>query len=417
MGRFPTVTVASSGLGHVARGIEAWASDLAGALAARGVPVTLCKGGGQADRPFERVLPCWQRNAPKSRLLQRLLPRPFSWRLGLGSAYEVEQLTFTRHLLRHLRRDRVDILHVQDPRIALLVQRAERIGLVRSRAILAHGTEEQVEFQRRMQYLQHLAPWHRDEARAAGVDRPTWTVIPNSIDTDLFAPGPAHGLRAELGIPADALVVLSVAAIKRDHKRVDHVVSEFERLLRDRPGLPAWLVIAGGWEAQTDDLVAEGRRRLGDRVRFLVRFPRPRMPELYRAADVFALGSLKEMMPIALLEATATGLPALVNRHPVLEWMTGPGGEAIDMTAPGVMTATLVRFLTDRPTRQRVGQWARAHCLRRFSRDTVVDQILDYYRFVLADGRGDSRQAAPRVLSKVPTASAVPSSHAEVIHD
>ena len=59
MSRPLTITVASSGLGHIARGIEAWASDLAAALDARGVPVTLCKGGGRAERPFERVIPCW----------------------------------------------------------------------------------------------------------------------------------------------------------------------------------------------------------------------------------------------------------------------------------------------------------------------------------------------------------------------
>ncbi|HJZ90155.1 MAG TPA: glycosyltransferase family 4 protein [Gemmataceae bacterium] len=387
MPNHPTLTVASSGLGHVARGIEAWASDLAMALAARGVPVTLCKGGGRADRPFERVLPCWQREAGKSRIVSRLLPKRVSWRVGLGSPYEVEQLTFTRHLLRHLRRQRVDILHVQDPWIALLTQRAGRLGLVPTRTILAHGTEEPLKFQRKIRYLQHLAPWHRDEARAAGIDRPTWTAIPNFIDTDVFAPGVAPDLRGELGIPADGFVVLSVAAIKRAHKRVDYLVTEFAQLLRDRLGLPAWLVVAGGWEAETDALVAESKQRLGDRVRFLVRFPRDRMPDLYRAADVFALASLKEMMPIAVLEATATGLPALVHRHPVLEWIIGPGGEAIDMSVAGALAGALGRYVTDRPNLRWTGMLGRDHCLRQFARDAVLDRILDYYQFVLADGR------------------------------
>jgi 1,2-diacylglycerol 3-alpha-glucosyltransferase len=389
----PTVTVASSGLGHVARGIEAWASDLAGALAARGVPVTLCKGGGRADRPFERVLPCWQREAGRSRLLSRLLPKRVSWRVGLGSPYDVEQLTFTHHLLRHLRRHRVDILHVQDPWIALLAQRAGRLGLVPTRTILAHGTEEPLEFQRKIKYLQHLAPWHREEARAAGFDRPTWTAIPNFIDTDVFAPGAAPGLRAELGIPPDGFVVLCVAAIKRAHKRVDYLLTEFEQLLRDRSGVPARLVVAGGWEPETDALVAEGRHRLGDRVRFLVRFPRHRMPDLYRAADVFVLGSLKEMMPIAVLEATATGLPALVHRHPVLERIVGPGGEAIDMSAPGTLAGTLGRLLTDQSNLRTTGMRGRDHCLRQFARGPVLDRILDYYRFVLADGRRPTGRA------------------------
>jgi hypothetical protein len=39
------IAVVSSGLGHVARGIETWADDLAAALYKRGVDVTLFKGG------------------------------------------------------------------------------------------------------------------------------------------------------------------------------------------------------------------------------------------------------------------------------------------------------------------------------------------------------------------------------------
>jgi len=39
------ITIASSGLGHVARGIEAWAADLGRALAQRDLDVSLCKGG------------------------------------------------------------------------------------------------------------------------------------------------------------------------------------------------------------------------------------------------------------------------------------------------------------------------------------------------------------------------------------
>ncbi len=390
------IVIASSGLGHVLRGIEAWASDLGAALAERGVAVTLCKGGGTADRAFERVVPCWERNGSKNKRLLKWVPRRFFWRFGLTSPYGVEQLTFARRLIRFLRREKVEILHVQDPLVALLVQRAREFGVVRTRTILAHGTEEPLSFLRRIEYLQHLAPWHLEQARQAGVWRPTWTAIPNFIDTDVFAPGASEALRAELGIPRDALVVLSAAAIKRHHKRVDHVIREFGRLRQSAPELPVWLVLAGGWEKETDELIAEGKRLLGERVRFLVRFPRQRMPDLYRAADVFCLGSLLEMMPIALLEATASGLPCLVNRQPVMEWMIGAGGEAIDMEAPGALAASLERLLRSQSERERVGASARDHCIRNFSRDVVVDQILAYYDVV----SGRTPEAAPAGVVK-----------------
>ena len=378
------IAVASSGLGHVARGVEAWADDLAAALAARGQAVTLYKGGGRAVRPYERVLPCWQREAVPTGRLLRVLPRRLTWRLGLGSPYGVEQVTFGLALVRRLRRAPADVLHVQDPVVAIMAQRARRLGLIRTRTILAHGTEEPLAFQRKITFLQHLAPWHLEEAKRAGVARRHWVAIPNFIDTARFAPGRAGEVRSALGLPADARIVLSVAAIKRDHKRIDHLIAGFERLRSERPELPAYLVVAGGWEPDTDKLVAEGQRRLGDRVRFLVRYPRDRMPDLYRAADLFALASLKEMMPVAVLEATASGLPCLVHQHPVLEWMVGPGGKAIDMAAPGELAATLGRWLSDPDRCAEAGSRAREHCVRHFSLDVVVDQILDYYRRVAA---------------------------------
>jgi glycosyltransferase involved in cell wall biosynthesis len=233
-----------------------------------------------------------------------------------------------------------------------------------------------------------------EEARAAGVWKPAWTAIPNFIDTNQFKPGET-ALRAELGIPADALVVLTAAAIKRGHKRIDYLIEEFARLRQERPELPAYLIVAGGWETETDELVRWGKEILGDRVRFLVRFPRERMPELYRAADVFALCSLKEMMPIALLEATASGLPCLVNAHPVLSWMIGNGGQAIDMAAPGALSRALASLLSDRATCRATGAAAREYCVQNFGRDHVVDQIVDYYGRVLADRRS-GKTAAPQ---------------------
>src|SRR5438270_747300 len=82
-------------------------------------------------------------------------------------------------------------------------------------------------------------------AKAAGCWKPTWTTIPNFTDTDVYSPGDGAALRGELGIPPDALVVLSVAAIKRSHKRVDHLLREFAALRAARPELPVWLVVAG----------------------------------------------------------------------------------------------------------------------------------------------------------------------------
>jgi glycosyltransferase involved in cell wall biosynthesis len=222
------------------------------------------------------------------------------------------------------------------------------------------------------------------------VARATWTAIPNFVDTAQFARGQGDAMRDELGVPRDALVVMTAAAIKRGHKRIDCLVREFGELRRRRPELPAWLVVAGGRDAETDELIEWGQGELGDRVRFLPSFPRERMPELYRAADLFVLCSLKEMMPIALLEATASGLPCLVNKHPVLEWMIGRSGESIGMSVSGALSAAMECWLCDGGRRKAAGELARSHCETHFSRDAVTEQLLRYYGQVIAArvGRG-----------------------------
>ena len=377
------IAVASSGLGHVTRGIETWAADLGRALAARGEDVRLCKAVGAAEHEYERVIPCWTRDSAAAATVRRLVPVPLAWRLGIGSGYGVEQASFAMGLLRLLRRERVDLLHVQDPLLALIAQRAGRLGLIRTRTILAHGTEESAAFQGKIRFLQHLAPWHLEEARSGGYAADSWTAIPNFIDTEVYRPGNSPDLRARLGIPPNAVVVLSVAAIKRDHKRIDHLLREFAGLLETLQGRGACLVVAGGREAGTDELIAEGSSLLGENVRFLVKYPRDRMAELYRAADVFALASLKEMMPIALLEALASGLPCITHDHPVLAWISGAGGRTVDMREPGSLADALAEWVGDPSTRRLIGHRGRIQVLNEFGQEVVVDRILTYYRFVM----------------------------------
>jgi len=380
------IAIACSGLGHITRGIEAWASDLGRVLADRGENVTLFKGGGSIEAEYERVLPCWQRMAPRTQALARWTKHGL-WRWGLSTTYELEEATFTWNLLKELRRNRIDILHVQDPQIGLFAQRAHQLGWVPTRVILGHGTNEPYPFLKKIKYLQHLAPYYLKEAETAGYWKPTWTAIPNFIDTDLFRPGKGIAVRSELGIPPDGLVVLCAAAINRGHKRIHYLVAEVDTLLRRNPELPVWLVVAGAQESDTGEIVRQGRAKLGDRIRFLIDFPRARMPELYSSADVFTLCSLREMLGIVLLEAASSGLPCLVHRHPVLEWVTGPGGIAVDMEKPCALADALLQLLGKSATRLEVGRQARDYSQANFSRGRVVEQILSYYRFVLTHDR------------------------------
>jgi glycosyltransferase involved in cell wall biosynthesis len=366
--------------------------------------VTLFKGGGRAERPYERVIPCWQRAAAKTQRLVRALPKKFLWRLGLASALGIEQTTFTLGLLGQLRRGKFDLLHTQEPQVALTVQWARRLGLVRTLPILGHATNEPPEFLSKIDYVQHLSPWSLDEIRRAGAWKSTWTAIPNFINTEVFRPRKGGSLRRELGIPEGATVLLCAAAIKIEHKRIDYLLREFAAFHNARPQLPVWLVVAGAREPDTDRLLSMGKQLLGDRVRFLVSWPRQRMPELYGMADLFILSSLREMFGVVLVEALASGLPCVVHEHPVIQSIVGPGGTALNMTDPGALTAPLINYVTDPEKRRVVGRRAREHCITHFSERPIVDQICAYYHLVISDSlrrsSAASREAPSRLLHK-----------------
>jgi 1,2-diacylglycerol 3-alpha-glucosyltransferase len=419
------IAIASSGLGHVARGIETWALDTATALAARGVDVTLFGGdsgewrvasGAGEDRALRAVaLPGMKRTDRQAAFLTKTLPG-FTWHWGLKDTYGLEQFCFWRRLKPQLRAGQFDILHVQDPMLAFWCRRARRGGQVRAKEILAHGTEESLEFLRQFDYVQHLAPWHLEISecglvhrspgegglpnaeRGRAATRPFWTVAPNFVDTEVFRPSATEDEKREcrraLGIPEDAIVVGTAAAVKKHHKRIDHLLREFAAFLsahrHSNTGPVPYLVIAGSRQQETDELIALARDVAGERTRILLDLPRERMPGFYRALDVFVLTSLFEMMPIAVLEALASGIPVIANDHPVLRWMIGvdqaPGGKTVDMATEGALAECLAG--TRPGWCERCGTSARRRAMSMFSRDVVVDAYEAYYRRVSADAEG-----------------------------
>ncbi len=378
------ISVASSGLGHIARGIETWADDLGAALARRGHHVHLYQGGGTPP-PYGEVLANLPRESADNERWAARLPTALAWRLGLDAGYALEQSSFAWSLAKALRRRPSEILHVQDPLLALRLDQLRRRGLTATRTILAHGTEEPAAFLAQFRYLQHLSPTQLERCRAMGVWRPTWTAIGNFVDVDRFHPGDSQALRAGLGIPPEVRMVLTLAAIKRPHKRVDWLLAAMTAFKGRHPEIPFVLVVAGGREQDTDEIIAEGTALLGDQVRFLVRHPRAQIPDLCRAADVFILASLFEMMPIALLEAAASGLPCITNDEPTLRWMTGAGGVPVQMDNIESVITALNQLLADEPHRAAVAAAARAHAVAEFSEESIVQHYLDYYATVMAD--------------------------------
>jgi glycosyltransferase involved in cell wall biosynthesis len=405
------IAIASSGLGHIARGIETWAADTAVALEdVRGETLDVRRAGGvrgeEEGEPFQvtlfcaaplprltshaspltiRVIPCWKRGDKLVKLLTRISPR-FTWRWGWTSGYDIEQRSFWRHLWPILRDEGYDILHVQDPRLADLCRQYRKAGKLKTKEILAHGTEEPMEFLEKFDYLQELTP-HYAERHVKGRPGQIIGVAPNFVDTRVFSPAGnrKEECRRKLGIPPDAFVVLSVGSINRGRKRMDYLVSEFARWARK----DAVLVIAGACDSdESKALVAEAMERLGGRLIILEDLERGRMPDIYAVADIFVLCALQELFGIAFLEAMACGIPCIGHHYPVTEWVIGAstelvGGLAIDMSKKGELAEALAGLTPEWIAEH--GRQARARAVAMFSKEAVIGQYVKYYREVRSE--------------------------------
>ena len=382
----PRIALACSGLGHIRRGIEAWAQDLSGALTRRDVPVTLF-GGAQGDIPGLVPIKCWKRTSPQARGTAKLAKHLRGWSYHAGSPYEIEQLTFALHLWRRIR-DGFDILHVQDPTIAAILNRLHRAGLSRPRVILANGTGESESKLGAFPVVQHLTPFSVTGAPHAARPGQSIFTISNFIEPTAFEPDRTGADRAavrhRLGIAEQDLVVLCCAAIRRYHKRIDYLIDEFASFLATAPGRPTTLIVAGGREQDTDELIRLATERLGDRVRILVNCPRADMPALYAAADIFVITSLFETFGIVLLEAMASGLPIICHDTPTFRFVAGPAALYGDLSRTGALSEALATLSV---TEHRAALAARAmpHVAAKFSEPVVIDQILGMYRAVMKD--------------------------------
>jgi phosphatidyl-myo-inositol dimannoside synthase len=141
------------------------------------------------------------------------------------------------------------------------------------------------------------------------VDPERVVVLNNTVGAD-FTPGDRAAARAKFGLGGE-FVVLTVARLdaREGYKGHDRIIPEVARLRQAGVDLRYLVCGIGDDRPRLEGLAA--RHGIADSVRFLGKVPRCDLPDLYRAADLFALPSRGEGFGIAFLEAMASGTPAI----------------------------------------------------------------------------------------------------------
>jgi glycosyltransferase involved in cell wall biosynthesis len=192
-------------------------------------------------------------------------------------------------------------------------------------------------------------------------------VVRNGVDPAAWTPAEAVPARA------DGRLVVAWVGLLGPVKRVDVLLQAVQQV----PGVSVLLAGDGPLRGEVEREVQ--RLGLGERVNMLgmVADVRP----VLAAADLFALTSAAENLPLALLQAMSSGLPSVATavggvpelvRDDVDGWLVPPGDVAATATA-------LARAVADPVGRRATGARARARVLDGWTLDQCVDGLVDVY--------------------------------------
>ena len=218
---------------------------------------------------------------------------------------------------------------------------------------------------------EHVA---RSCADNLGVSMDRVSVVYNSVARSRFAaatPEELDRLRAELGVTAATRVLLSVGRLS-EQKRHGDTIDAMPAVLARHPGT---LLLIAGRGPLTEQLREQAKARgVADAVRFLG--VRGDVAALYQLADVFVFPSRYEGLALALIEALANALPAVVSDIPQNREAALGVEEAVRfVSASEPLAPAIVKALDDRAT-LRAAALAKVAALReRFSPTRLAAQF------------------------------------------
>ena len=296
-------------------------------------------------------------------------------------------------LVRLIRRERPDLLHAHMPISGVLARLAAWTCGVRVVAYTCHGFlfNQPGPLPRRLVSL--LLEWiagrvtHRyftvsseEAADARRLRIHSGAIgIGNGRSPAAFHPDPR--LRAEvrtsLGTPEDRLVVIVVSRLVR-HKGHPELLAAMAQV----PEAELWVVgdrLASD-HGETLDAAFEAAARpdaLGPRLRRLGY--RTDIPALLASADIFALPSQFEGLPMSVIEAMLCGLPVVATaiRGPREQVLDGETGLLVPPGRVDELAGALNRLARDAPLRHRLGEGGRRRALARYDEARVVSRTVE----------------------------------------
>ncbi|MHA1569823.1 MAG: sugar transferase [Alphaproteobacteria bacterium] len=243
-----------------------------------------------------------------------------------------------------------------------------------------------------------LSPGMVDGIAAAGGDRRKIHLIPNACDFDLFDEADPKGVREELGLPKNAVVVVHAGNLgpSNDGRWLLNLASRWQK--EDRKRL--WLLLLGEG-SERRELEARAAREKLDRVVFAGPVSRREAARIIKAGDIglvsFAdLPVLATNSPNKFFDYLAAGLPTCVNTRGWTAELIAENEAGLALPRDPKQAAMMLADLAGKAQRRRAMGRAARDLATRFDRDKLAGEL----RQVLGDAAAEITDGLEPLLKR-----------------
>lgn len=198
-------------------------------------------------------------------------------------------------------------------------------------------------------------------------------LIPNGVDTRRF-----NNLNRQT--KPGKKVVATVGRLVEIKDQIS-LLTAFKTITQEFPSSELWLIGEGPLKEKLEKFSQTSG--LDMQVKFLGN--RRDIPEVLKQVDVFVLSSLDEGLSISLLEAMASGIPAVVTRvggNPEIV-QENQNGFLVEPRSPETLANRIMKLLSDDALAKRLGENGRNRVIKDFSIATMTQKYSLLYERLL----------------------------------
>lgn len=283
------------------------------------------------------------------------------------------------HLLREVRRNRIDVIHTHLTRAAYIGYTAGLLGRVPVITSVHIANNDQIyrRLARRKNRLVAVSNYVRGMLHGRGIPDKYIDTVYNGTDFVDFPPASPEAVKAELGIPQERKLIGLVGRVCREKGHLE-MVGAMKSLRKEHPD--AHVVFVGRVEVPFEEELKEAVREAGVGDRLTLTGIRHDIPRILDSFTLSAMPSHIETFGVAAIEAMARskavvasnvgGLPEVVRHRQT--------GILVDLRPEGIAEAVSY-LLSNEDEREQMGAMGRRVVEQKFTLHEMVSKLEDVY--------------------------------------